>query len=93
MKSFLGLPLVEKVRELYLEGTFIIDIRYYKYKINLYLYGNHYFEVFINDKNSQIEKIEPLPLESSRMKFYADQLNIGMNNVKEKRGYYDLVNS
>ena len=87
MKPFTTLPLVEKIRELYLEGTFIIDIRYYKYKINLYLYGKDYFEVFINDKNSKIEKIEPLPIECSRLKFYTDQLQISANNIREKRGY------
>ena len=87
MKPFSSLSLMDKIRELYLEGTFIIDIRYYKYKINLYLYGNDYFEVFINDKNSQIEKIEPLPVECSRLKFYSDQLQISANNIQEKRGY------
>ncbi|MEQ9285471.1 MAG: hypothetical protein RIG77_01105 [Cyclobacteriaceae bacterium] len=87
MKSFLNLSLAEQIRELYLEGSFVIDIRYYKYKINLYLYANHYVEVFINDKNSRIEKIEPLPFESTRLKFYTDQLKIGRNNIREKRGY------
>lgn len=91
MKSFSDLPLIDKTRELYLDGTFVIDIRYYKYKINLYLYANHYFEVFINDKTSKIEKIEPLPFESTRLKFYADQLKIGRSRIREKRGYYTTV--
>ena len=91
MKPLLNLSLVEKIRELYLEGTFIIDIRYYKHKINLYLYGNEYFEVFINDKNSKIEKIELLPSESSRLRFYADQLKITPFKISEKRGYVDKL--
>ena len=91
MKSFLELSLRDKIKQLYEEGTFIIDIRYYKHKINLYLYENNYFEVFINDKNSRIEKIELLPAESKRITFYADQLKVGINRVKEKRGYHNSV--
>ena len=34
-----------------------MDIRYYHYKINLYVLGNYYLDVFINHKQSRIEKI------------------------------------
>ena len=76
VNSFLKLSLSEKIRNLFIHGTFVIDIRYYGYKVNLYLLSNQYFEVFYNHKLDKIEKIEPLSYESSRMKFYADQIHI-----------------
>lgn len=82
--KFLRLSLLDQSRELYCEGAFVIDIRYYRYKINLYLYLNHYFEVFIDHKKAQIEKIEPLPLRSKRIKFYTDQLDLQPHLVKAK---------
>jgi CMP-2-keto-3-deoxyoctulosonic acid synthetase len=91
ISSFLDLPLLDKVSALYEDGVFIIDIRYYKHKINLYLYDNAYVEVFINDKTSKIEKIERLPLDTTRLQFYADQLKVGVSRIKEKRGYFRTI--
>lgn len=51
-------------------------IRYYGYKINLYLLNNFYVEVFYNHKEDKIEKIEILKLSNKRMKFYADQIQL-----------------
>ena len=70
------LPLQEKIDVLYEEGTFVMAIRYYSYKVNLYLLGNFYLEVFINHKNTIIERITLLDTKHSRMKFYSDQIKL-----------------
>ena len=51
-------------------------IRYYRHKVNLYLLGDEYVEVFYNHKLDQIEKIEFLARKHSRMKFYLDQIKL-----------------
>lgn len=66
----------KKIQTLYKKGTFVMAIRYYKYKVNLYLLGNYYLEVFVNHKLSCIEKIAPLDVSHSRMKFYSDQIKL-----------------
>jgi hypothetical protein len=70
------LPLQEKINLLYQEGTFVMAIRYYGYKVNLYLLGTFYLEVFVNHKNTLIEKITLLDTNHSRMKFYSDQIKL-----------------
>lgn len=70
------LPLSEKINLLYKEGTFVMSIRYYRYKINLYLLDDFYLEVFVNHKTSGIEKITLLDPAHSRMKFYSDQIKL-----------------
>lgn len=76
IEDFLKLSTSEQTRLLFLDGTFIISIRYYGYKVNLYLYKNDYVEVFYNHKQDLIEKIQLLDYQHTRMKFYADQINI-----------------
>ena len=66
----------EKIDILYERGTFIVSIRYYGYKINLYLLRDYYVEVFYNHKFDCIEKIQLLEAEHTRMKFYCDQIKI-----------------
>ena len=56
--TFFELPLEEKIPALYKHGTFVVSIRYYGYKINLYMIDGHYVEVFYNHKLDKIEKIE-----------------------------------
>jgi hypothetical protein len=68
------LTLEDKIDLLYEHGTFIMAIRYYSYKINLYLIGNFYVEVFVQHKHTIIEKIVPLDMNHTRMKFYSDQI-------------------
>ncbi len=75
--SFFELPLEEQTKVLYMNGSFILSIRYYGYKVNLYLLENTYIEVFYNHKLDVIEKIQELDYQHTRMKFYADQINIG----------------
>jgi len=70
------MSLDKKVSVLYRNGTFIMSIRYYEYKVNLYLLGNFYVEVFVNHKQSSVEKIVLLDTNHSRMKFYSDQIRL-----------------
>jgi len=56
--------------------VFIMGIRYYGYKVNLYLLGDFYVEVFYNHKKDLIEKIIPLDTCNSRIKFYVDQIKL-----------------
>jgi len=76
LKNFLSATLDDQIKSLYLDGAFIVAIRYYGYKVNLYLVYDQYIEVFYNHKYDQIEKIQPLDFGHSRMKFYADQISL-----------------
>jgi hypothetical protein len=75
-REFSRLSLDKKINILYENGTFVMAIRYYAYKVNLYLLGNFYLEVFVNHKLASIEKIVPLDTRHSRMKFYSDQIKL-----------------
>jgi len=75
-EEFAKLPLNRKIQMLYLEATFVVAIRYYGHKVNLYLLENEYVEVFYNHKLDKIDKIDFLPRDHSRMKFYLDQIKI-----------------
>ena len=74
--DFISLPINDKIKHLYKEGSFIISIRYYRYKINLYLIDGFYVEVFYLHKEDYIEKVELLNRGSTRMKFYTDQIKL-----------------
>ncbi len=74
--EFLGHPLREKIKLLYQEGNFVVAIRYYGYKVNLYLLHDFYVEVFYNHKLDQIEKIELFDSAHTRVKFYTDQISL-----------------
>ncbi|MCI0750412.1 MAG: hypothetical protein L0Y35_01105 [Flammeovirgaceae bacterium] len=69
-------PLDRKIKTLYEQGTFVMAIRYYHYKVNLYLLGTYYIEVFVNHKHASIEKILLLDTTHTRMKFYSDQIKL-----------------
>lgn len=75
-KDFNSLTLSEKIKLLYTEGDFVTAIRYYGYKINLYLLFGYYVEVFYNHKEDRIEKAEPTNFGSKRVKFYTDQIKL-----------------
>lgn len=75
-EEFSQLPLNQKIKTLYLEGTFVVGIRYYRHKVNLYLLENEYVEVFYNHKEDKIDKIDFLERGHSRMKFYLDQIKL-----------------
>jgi hypothetical protein len=74
--EFRQFPMERKIQTLYGEGTFVMAIRYYHYKVNLYLLGNSYVEVFVNHKQASIEKIDLLDANHTRMKFYSDQIKL-----------------
>ena len=61
---------------LYLEGEFLMAIRYYEYKVNLYALGSELVEVFYNHKLDRIHRIQSLDKSSKRMNFYADQVSL-----------------
>ena len=74
--KFFEIPIPEQCRILYLEGEFVMAIRYYEFKVNLYHLGNRLVEVFYNHKLDKIHNIQPLDATSSRMNFYADQVSL-----------------
>jgi hypothetical protein len=74
LKKFNKLTFEKKINALFEQGTFVMSIRYYKYKINLYLFDGNYLEVFVNHKHTIIERISLLDTSHSRMKFYSDQI-------------------
>jgi hypothetical protein len=78
-KEFFDKKLDDMIQTLFQDGTFIVSIRYYGYKINLYLLSNYYVEVLYNHKLDKVERIELLKRNSKRVKFYADQVNLPSN--------------
>jgi hypothetical protein len=79
--DFEELALEDKISMLYEQGTFVMAIRYYGYKVNLYLLGSYYLEVFVNHKFSLIEKIIPLDPMHTRMQFYSDQIKLPADSI------------
>jgi len=77
-RDFKVQTLSKQICLLYEHGSCVMSIRYYGYKINLYLLGNIYLEVFYNHKKDIIEKITPLDTRHSRMNFYADQIKLSL---------------
>lgn len=77
--DFMALPLRNKIQILYREGTFVVAIRYYGYKVNLYLLKDYYVEVFYNHKLDKIERVELLQTSHTRVKFYTDQISLPQN--------------
>ena len=77
-EDFRNLPLNKKIQVLYTEGTFVVGIRYYSHKVNLYLLDNEYIEVFYNHKLDKIDKIDFLNRRHTRMKFYLDQIQFSL---------------
>ena len=79
--DFEELALEDKISMLYEQGTFVMAIRYYGYKVNLYLLDSYYLEVFVNHKFSLIEKIIPLDPMHTRMQFYSDQIKLPVDSI------------
>jgi hypothetical protein len=74
--QFFECSIPEQCRIIYREGEFIMAIRYYEYKVNLYQLGDQLIEVFYNHKLDKIHNIQLLDDTSSRMNFYADQVSL-----------------
>jgi|GEM_PF-1989848 len=79
--EFARFSLSQKVQTLYQEGVFVTAIRYYNYKINLYLLHHRYVEVFYNHKKDCIEQVALLDTQHSRMKFYFDQIKLPLQGL------------
>ena len=71
----------KQVKLLYEEGSFVMSIRYYGYKINLFLFDGNYLEVFYNHKLDCIEKIDLLDSNHTRMNFYTDQIKVQYSHL------------
>lgn len=82
--EFNNYSLNRKINTLYTNGNFVMAIRYYGFKVNLYLLGEFYVEVFFNHKKAQIEKIARLDTSHSRMKFYVDQIKLPEASFNKK---------
>lgn len=76
LNRFQKMTFKERARWVHFNGQFIASIRYYGFKINLYLIERLYVEVFYNHAKDCVEKIETLDNQSTRMKFYADQVRL-----------------
>ena len=76
IRDFQSQTFDKQVHLLYEQGSCVMSIRYYGYKVNLYLLGNFYLEVFYNHKQDLIEKIIPLDVQHSRIQFYTDQIQL-----------------
>lgn len=73
---FLALTTAERAKWLYFNGQLVTSIRYYRHKVNLYILGRVYVEVFYNHQQGKVDQIELLDLSSKRMNFYADQIKL-----------------
>lgn len=78
-RNFSRLSLDEKTKWVYFNGQLITSIRYYAYKVNLYLIEDFYVELFYHHSQDRIEKIELLDDKSKRLNFYADQVRLPIN--------------
>lgn len=74
--DFQGEAFDRQIRLLFEHGTCVMSIRYYGYKVNLYLMSDFYLEVFYNHKKDMIEKIVPLDVRHTRFNFYTDQIRL-----------------
>ncbi len=74
--QFSSMSVSHQLRWVYFEGEFITSIRYYKFKVNLYLIENFLVEVFYDPKEDRIAKVEILASGETRLKFYADQIKL-----------------
>lgn len=74
--EFLDSSQDQQIRMLFEHGSFVTSIRYYAFKVNLYLLNSFYVEVFIHHKKGVIDRISLLDTRHSRMKFYCDQIRL-----------------
>ena len=74
--NFDELDFDDKIQEVYRNGVFVTNIRYYGHKINLYLLNGSYIEVFYNHRKDQIDNIQLMDWSHSRVKFYLDQIKL-----------------
>jgi len=85
IEDFKKLSLFKRIKFLYEEGEFITSIRYYRYKVNLFLVSGFYVEAFYHPKTDRIEKIVPFDASNSRKKFYTDQIKLPADLFEQTR--------
>lgn len=83
-EQFKRLSLFKRIKLLYVDGEFITSIRYYRYKVNLFLVYGFYVEAFYHPKTDRIEKIIIFDAKNSRRKFYTDQIKLPINLFEQK---------
>lgn len=76
--EFERLPIENQMQWLHFEGEFVMDIRYYEFKVNLYQLKDFFIEVFYHHKEDRIAKVLVLNKNCNRMKFYADQVKLDL---------------
>ncbi|BDC98000.1 hypothetical protein PEPS_02810 [Persicobacter psychrovividus] len=81
-EDFRQLTYRDKIKTLYFHGTFIVSIRYYRHKVNLYLVHDFYVEVFYNPRLDMIDQFELFDPKHKRTKFYTDQINFPTDLLK-----------
>ena len=74
--KFFECTVAEQCRIIYRQGEFVMAIRYYEYKVNLYVLGDQLIEVFYSHKLDKIHRIQLIDNASKRMNFYADQVSL-----------------
>lgn len=82
--QFKKLSLFKRITHLYVDGEFITSIRYYRYKVNLFLVYGFYVEAFYHPKTDRIEKVVLFDAKNSRRKFYTDQIKLPKNLLQQK---------
>ena len=76
IRDFQEQPIDKQIHLLYEHGSCVMTIRYYGYRVNLYLMSDFYLEVFYHHKKDLIEKIVPFDVQNSRINFYTDQIRL-----------------
>ena len=75
-QAFTQLPMESRIQTLYERGEFIVSIRYYQFKVNLFEFDGSLVEVFVYHKDSSICKISRLEEDNTRLSFYCDQIRL-----------------
>jgi hypothetical protein len=76
VRAFSRLNMRQRLQWVYFEGQYVMAIRYYEYKVILYLLKDFYVEVFYHNNESEIKKVEVFDYRSSRANFYTDQIRL-----------------
>jgi hypothetical protein len=77
--SFKNLTLHKKLQWVHFEGESVMSIRYYGYKVILYLLTDFYVEIFYHNIDGEIVRADILDMQSTRMQFYCDQISLRLN--------------
>lgn len=76
-KSFNSINLHTKAEFVFNKGEYISSIEYYGCKVELFIVGGFYVEVFYNLHSEELEEIEILDEQEKRLQLYAASVDIG----------------